>query len=48
MRGRKYAENQAIPYIIVTVAEELSKNIDSHDSQACVCFDFEDSQDCLV
>lgn len=36
------------PDVVVTVPEELPKNVDSHDSQSVLCLNLEDREDRLV
>lgn len=33
-----------LPDVVVAVAEELSKNVDGHDTEAAVCLDIEDCE----
>jgi hypothetical protein len=37
-----------IPDVVIPVGEELSENVDSHNSQSAICLNLENSQDRLV
>lgn len=37
-----------VPNVIITIAQELAENVDSHDSQPAIRLNLQNSQDCLV
>ena len=46
--GDEPLEPMSAPYVVIAVAEEFAEDVDGHDAETAVGFDFEDGEDGLV
>lgn len=43
-----YVDLSGVPYVVVAVAQELSKDVDSHDTKTTIRFNLEDRRNSFI